>query len=351
MENTNSSPQQAPITEKRSYTLQNQQGMRVTISNYGGTITSILTPDKYGRLGEVVLGFNDLADYTNEAYLANQPYFGAIIGRFGNRIDKGRFQLNGQEYQLATNNGENHLHGGIKGFDKVYWHVEEQPAQNGLRLKYTSPDGEEGYPGTVQVTVLYILTPQNELVIDYQATTDQATPINLTNHSYFNLAGGMAQDALDHVLTIAADRYVKVSESLIPTGELPTVEDTPMDFQTPVAMGARIDQVPGGYDHTYVLKEAGRHLKRAATVEEPVSGRCLEVCTTEPGIQFYSGNFLDGTLRGHGGVVYKRHYGFCLETQHFPDSPNQPCFPNTILEPGQKYHQKTIYRFYVCQDE
>ncbi|AMM52843.1 aldose epimerase [Rufibacter sp. DG15C] len=351
MENLNTSTQQAPTTHVRSYTLHNKHGMQVTVTNYGGTITSILTPDKNGELGEVVLGFKDVTDYTSEAYLANQPYFGAIIGRYGNRIAKGKFTLNGREYSLATNNGENHLHGGVKGFDKVFWEVEELAAQNALRLTYTSPDGEEGYPGTVQVAVLYILTPDNELVIEYQATTDLATPVNLTNHSYFNLSGGKAQDALGHVLSIAADRFVTVSKSLIPTGELPKVAGTPMDFQTPVAIGARIGQVPGGYDHTYVLKETGKHLKHAATVEDPVSGRCLEVCTTEPGIQFYSGNFLDGSLQGHGGTPYKQHYGFCLETQHFPDSPNQPAFPNTILEPDQKYHQKTVYRFYVCQDE
>ncbi|GAA4306454.1 aldose epimerase family protein [Nibribacter koreensis] len=351
MEHITNPTQTTSTAKAQLYTLQNSKGMRVTISNYGGAITSILAPDQLGTLGEVVLGFDDMDAYTSPAYLANQPYFGAIIGRYGNRIAKGRFSLNGKEYTLATNNGPNHLHGGVKGFDKVFWEVEELPVKNALRLTYTSPDGEEGYPGTVQVTVLYVLTPDNELVIEYQATTDQATPINLTNHTYFNLSGGEAQDALDHLLCIAADRYVVVSEALIPTGDLPKVEGTPMDFQTPVAIGARIEQVPGGYDHTYVLKETGKHLKRAATVEDPLSGRCLEVCTTEPGIQFYSGNFLDGSLQGHGGRTYKKHYGFCLETQHFPDSPNQPAFPNTILEPGEKYHQKTVYRFYVCSQE
>nr|WP_246000632.1 aldose epimerase family protein [Pontibacter diazotrophicus] len=334
--------------EATLYTLTNAQGMQVQITNYGATITSLLTPDREGELGDVVLGFDSLAGYHSPEYVKSGPYFGAIVGRYGNRIAQGRFTLNGEEYQLATNNGEHHLHGGDKGFDKVMWEAEPLPGQNALRLTYVSPDGEEGYPGTLTSTVTYTLTDDNEIRIDYQATTDKATPVNLTNHSYFNLAAGEAEDALEHVVTLNADKYTVVDESLIPTGELRDVEGTVMDFREPQTIGARVNQVEGGgYDHNYVLNGAEGELTKAATVYEPTSGRVMEVFTTEPGIQFYSGNFLDGTITGSGNQTYKKHYGFALETQHFPDSPNQPDFPSTTLEPGETYESTTVYKFSV----
>ncbi|MFD3003838.1 aldose epimerase family protein [Pontibacter toksunensis] len=332
--------------EASLYTLTNANGMQVQISDYGATITSVLVPDREGEMGDVVLGFDSLAGYFSPEYTKSGPYFGAIVGRYGNRIAKGRFTLNGEEYKLATNNGENHLHGGNKGFDKVMWQAEPVPGENALRLTYVSPDGEEGYPGTLTSTVTYTLTDDNEIKIDYEATTDKATPVNLTNHSYFNLAAGEAEDALGHVVTLNADRYTVVDESLIPTGELRKVEGTVMDFREPQTIGARVNQVEGGgYDHNYVLSDKDGEMKKAATVYEPTSGRVMEVFTTEPGIQFYSGNFLDGTITGSGNKVYKKHYGFALETQHFPDSPNQTSFPSTTLEPGQKYESSTVYKF------
>jgi aldose 1-epimerase len=328
-------------TEVSLYTLANQSGMTVKITNYGGIVTSIVTPDKDGNPGDVVLGFDSLG-----SYLSEHPYFGALIGRYGNRIAKGKFTLDGQTYTLATNNGPNHLHGGIQGFDKVVWTAEELPGRNALRLTYTSQDGEEGYPGTLKTVVLYTLTDDNELKIDYQASTDKATPVNLTNHTYFNLAPNKAEDALGHLITINADRYTVVDNTLIPTGELRAVQGTPMDFTTAHAIGERIGQVEGGYDHNYVLnKPAAGEMTLAATAYEPTSGRYMEVHTTQPGVQFYSGNFLDASLTGKGDVVYKKHYGFCLETQHFPDSPNQPSFPNTILRPGERYQHSTVYKF------
>lgn len=327
------------------YTLKNDKGVTVQITNFGGIITSILTPDKSGQMGDVVLGFDSVGAYQSEAYMKSMPYFGAIIGRYGNRIANGKFTLDGKVYTLATNNGPNHLHGGIKGFDKVVWSVDELPQRNALRLTYVSKDGEEGYPGTLTTTVIYTLTDDNELRIDYDAITDKPTPVNLTNHTYFNLAAGKAEDALGHILMINADRFTVVDQSLIPTGELRAVKGTPMDFTTPQAIGSRIGQVEGGYDHNYVLINPDSTLRLAATVYEPITGRYMEVLTTEPGVQFYSGNFLDGSLTGKGGEVYRRHYGFCLETQHFPDSPNQPGFPSTILNPGEKYVQTTIYKF------
>jgi aldose 1-epimerase len=326
-------------TEVQLYTLSNEKGMQVKITNYGAIITAILTPDKQGKTGDVVLGFDNM----DNGY--QSPYFGAAIGRYGNRIAKGKFTLDGQEYTLATNNGENHLHGGNVGFDKVVWAAEEVGG-NGLKLSYLSKDGEEGYPGNLTTTVTYTLTTDNELKIDYTATTDKATPVNLTNHSYFNLAAGAAADALQHVVTIHADRYTVVDASLIPTGELRPVAGSAMDFTKPVAIGARIDQVEGGYDHNYVLNGDPGAMKLAATVFEPVSGRVMEVRTTEPGVQFYSGNFLNGKITGKGNTVYKKHYGFCLETQHFPDSPNQPSFPSTILRPGETF-KSTSYKFSV----
>lgn len=327
------------------YTLENAGGMTVKITNYGGIVTSIMVPGSDGTLADVVLGFDSL-----QPYLDGHPYFGSIVGRYGNRIANGKFTLDGVEYTLATNNGPNHLHGGIKGFDKVVWNAEERLSDDtaSLILRYTSHDGEEGYPGNLSATVTYSITNDNELVIDYMATTDKATPVNLTHHSYFNL-GGTQEDILDHVLTIAADRYVAVNENLIPTGELKEVEGTPMDFSTPHAIGERIAEVPGGYDHTYVLNNTGQMMK-VADARDPQTGRFLEVFTGEPGIQFYSGNFLDGSLTGKGGIVYHQHHGFCLETQHFPDSPNQPGFPSTILEPGETYAYTTIYKFSVKQE-
>lgn len=330
-------------TEVSLFTLTNQNGVTVKITNYGGIITSITTPDRAGKPGDVVLGFDSLG-----GYLGEHPYFGALIGRYGNRIAKGKFTLDGTTYTLATNNGPNHLHGGLKGFDKVVWAAEEVQGSNGpgLKLTYLSKDGEEGYPGNLTTTVVYTLTDDNELKIEYEATTDKATPLNLTNHSYFNLSAGQAEDALGHLLTINADRYTVVDETLIPTGELRPVEGTPMDFTSAHAIGERISQVEGGgYDHNYVLNKPAGEMALAATVYEPMSGRYLEVFTTQPGVQFYSGNFLDSSLTGKGDITYKKHYGFCLETQHFPDSPNQPGFPGTILRPGEKYQHSTIYKF------
>ncbi|MGV3588480.1 MAG: aldose epimerase family protein [Adhaeribacter sp.] len=334
-------------TEVQLYTLRNENGVQVKITNYGGIVTSLITPDKNGKPGDVVLGFDSVAGYQSDAYLKSGPYFGALIGRYGNRIAKGQFTLDGKTYTLAKNNGANHLHGGVKGFDKVVWQAEEVAGQQALKLTYVSKDGEEGYPGTLTTHVTYTLTPDNELRIDYEATTDKATPVNLTNHSYFNLAAGQAEDALQHILTINADRYTVVDASLIPTGELRSVKGTVMGFTEPTAIGARIAQVEGGYDHNYVLSNTDGSMKQAATVYEPTSGRFMEVSTTEPGIQFYSGNFLDGSLTGKNNTAYKKHYGFCLETQHFPDSPNQPSFPSTILKPGDTYKTSTIYKFSV----
>jgi aldose 1-epimerase len=328
------------------YTLTNRNGVEAKIMTYGGTVVSLRVPDRNGKLGDVVLGYDSL-----EGYLKNNPYFGSIIGRYGNRIAGGKFSLNGRQYTLARNNGENHLHGGVKGFDKVVWQAKESNTKDGpsLTLSYVSKDGEEGYPGNLSVTVVYTLTDKNELKIDYAATTDKETVVNLTHHSYFNLAG--RGSILDHQLTIHADRFTPVDGGLIPTGELRSVKGTPMDFTRPAAIGARIDQqdeqliLGKGYDHNWVLGSGGGRLAHAATVYEPASGRVMEVHTTEPGLQFYSGNFLDGSITGKGGEVYAKRAGFCLETQHFPDSPNHPNFPSTVLRPGRKYSTTTIYKF------
>jgi aldose 1-epimerase len=328
------------------YTLTNANGMIAKIITYGGIVAELHTADRSGRLDDVVLGFKTL-----QPYLGEHPYFGGIIGRVGNRIAKGRFTLNGREYTLATNNGPNHLHGGLRGFDKVVWQAQGAPSSNGasLTLTYVSRDGEEGYPGTLSATVVYTLTNQDELRIDYTATADKATPVNLTNHSYFNLAGEGMGDILGHELMIVADRFTPVDDTLIPTGELKLVTGTPMDFMTPATIGSRIAQVPlaapGGYDHNYVLTGGGGTLALAARVREPNTGRVMEVYTTEPGVQLYTGNFLDGIITGKRGVSYKKHFGFCLETQRFPDSVNHPSFPSTILEPGQTYRTTTIYKF------
>ncbi|TGE25806.1 galactose mutarotase [Hymenobacter aquaticus] len=334
-------------TEVQLYTLTNAHGLQARITNYGGTLTSLLVPDKAGQLGDVVLGFDNVSGYQSPEYQQAGPYFGALIGRYGNRIKAGQFTLNGKTYSLAKNNGPNHLHGGRQGFDKVVWQAEPGRSADGqtLTLRYVSKNGEEGYPGTLTVTVVYTLTQDDALRLDYTATTDKATPVNLTNHSYFNLGAG--PDVLAHQVTLPADRYTVVDNTLIPTGELRSVKGTPFDFATAHAIGERIGEVPGGYDHNWVLNQPGAELHPAATVYEPTSGRTLEVLTTEPGIQFYTGNFLDGTLTGKGGRVYGKHAGFCLETQHFPDSPNQPKFPSTILQPGDTLHSITVYRFGV----
>lgn len=329
------------------YTITNSHGLEVRTINFGGIIVSLKVPDKSGALADVVLGFDDL-----QGYLENKPYFGAIVGRYANRIANGKFVLDGVEYHLAKNNGPNSLHGGLKGFNKVLWHAE--PFSNkqgaGVIYTYTSPDGEEGYPGNLKTKVTYTLTNQNELEVDYEATTDKATPINLTQHSYFNLAGEGSGDVLNHVLMLKADRFTPVDKNLIPTGELRAVKGTPLDFTTPTAIGARINDdyeqlvIAGGYDHNYVVNRKSNDLVLAARVSEPKSGRTLEVYTTQPGIQLYTGNFLDG-IKGKHGHAYQKRDAFCLETQHFPDSPNHPEFPSTILRPGQTFHSRTVFKF------
>lgn len=332
------------------YTLVNQNGMRIKITNYGGIVVSLEVPDRNGKWADVVLGYDRLEDY-----LKNNPYFGCIIGRYGNRIAKGKFTLDGETYSLACNNPPNHLHGGNVGFDKVLWNAE--PFLNekgpGLRLTYKSPDGEEGYPGNLDVTVVYTLTPDNGLLIEYTATTDKPTIVNLTNHSYFNLSGMASPTILDHVLWIDADSFTPVDSTLIPAGKLQSVSGTALDFRKPTKIGERIEakeiqiQYGQGYDHNFVLNGEMGTFRLVSTVSEPGSGRKMEVWTTEPGLQFYSGNFLDGSIRGKKGIVYGHRSGFCLETQHFPDSPNRPEFPSTVLRPGEIYQTKTMYRFLV----
>jgi aldose 1-epimerase len=330
------------------YTLANAKGMEVTITNYGATVVSLKVPDRSGRAADVVLGFDNI-----DGYMKDPPYFGAIVGRYGNRIAKGRFTLNGREYKLAQNNGENALHGGLRGFDKRVWTARDVSGAAGpaLELTYVSKDGEEGYPGTLTSKVVYTLTDNNELKIDYTATTDKDTVVNLTNHSYFNLAGQGEGDILGHVVHINADRFTPVDSGLIPTGELKPVAGTPFDFRKPTAIGARINhndeqlKIGKGYDHNFVLNSTGGSPALAARVTEPKTGRVMEVLTTEPGLQFYTGNFLDGTIKGKGGKTYNHRYGFCMETQHFPDSPNKPKFPSTVLKPGAQYRTTTVYRF------
>lgn len=332
------------------FTLKNDHGVTVQAITYGGIITSITTPDRNGVTSDIVLGFDSI-----DGYLKEHPYFGAIIGRYGNRIAKGRFALDGQTYKLATNNGANHLHGGVRGFDKHVWAGAPLAGKNGVAFTRTSPDGEEGYPGNLTVRVTYELTDHNQLVAQYKATTDKATPVNLTQHSYFNLAGAGSGDILNQTLMINADRFTPVDGTLIPTGEIADVEGTPFDFRQPTSVGARIAQPHPqlthgqGYDHNWVLNRRGEGLQLAAIATDPVSGRTLEITTTEPGIQFYAGNFLDGTLKGKGGHVYQRRAGFCLETQHYPDSPNQPNFPTTVLQPGQEYKTSTVFTFGVSR--
>jgi len=333
--------------EVRLYTLRNTKGATATIMTYGAIVVSLEMPDSKGQMDDIVLGYDNL-----DGYLEVSPYFGAIVGRYGNRIGKGEFTLDGVTYKLATNDNANHLHGGIKGFDKVVW--EDKPVWKadgvGVELSYLSKDGEEGYPGNLKATVTYLLTNKNELRIDYFATTDRATPVNLTHHGYFNLTGG-ERDILGHVLMLNADRFTPVDAGLIPTGELQPVAGTPMDFTKPTPIGERIEvdfeqlKLGGGYDHNWVLNRTGGGLSLAARVSEPTTGRVVEVWTTQPGVQFYAGNFLDGTITGKGGRGYQHRWGFCLETQHYPDSPNKPNFPSTILRPGERYETTTIYRF------
>lgn len=326
------------------YILTNPGGMQVGIINYGGTITDIITPDKTGNKGNVVLGFDSLSGYLQKG----NPFFGALVGRYGNRIANAKFTLDGQTYSLAANNNGNSLHGGNKGYDKVIWKVEKQAGDSSLQLTYNSKDGEEGYPGNLTVKVIYTLTSANELKIDYTATTDKATPVNLTNHAYFNLSAGKDSTILGHELMINANKFTEVNDKLIPTGNLPDVKGGPMDFTAAKVIGKDIAQVNGGFDHNWVLNKTGNALEKIAELHDPTSGRLMEVWTTQPGVQFYSGNFLNGTLTNtRGGARYVKHAALCLETQHYPDSPNQPSFPNTILKPGETYKQTTIYKFTV----
>ena len=338
------------------YSLKNKNGVEVKVTNYGAIITSIIVPDRDGKMGDIALGYNRVEDYINAV---DKPYFGSVVGRYGNRIAKGKFTIDGEEYSLATNNGANHLHGGVIGFDKVVWDAKpiSGNAYTGVQLSYLAKDREEGYPGNLQIKVTYKLTDDNEILVQYHATTDKATPVNLTQHTYFNLAGEGNGTILDHQLHLNADHYTPVDEGLIPTGEIAAVKDTPFDFTTAHPQSKAIGRDIGqeneqlkfglGYDHNFVLNKEGKQgqMTLAATVYEPTSGRFMETFTEEPGIQFYCGNFLDGRLLGKAGKPYIYRSGFVLETQHYPDSPNQKNFPSTILQPGETYSTKTIYRF------
>lgn len=325
------------------YTLRNKRGMTAKIMDYGATVVSLTAPDRNGKYGEVTLGYDEFSQYPEKS-----PYFGCTVGRFGNRIAKGKFTLDGKEYSLPINNGENSLHGGTKGFDKLIWKVVKKPTAKSASITFalTSPDGDQGYPGKLDVQVTYTLTAANELKIDYVAKTDKATVVNLTNHTYFNLSGG--KDILGHKMQILADAITPVSEALIPTGKLMPVKGTPFDFNKMTVIGKGIDadheqiKFGGGYDHNWVVR--GKGLRKIAAVHDPATGRYMEVKTTEPGVQFYSGNFMDGTHSGHGGFVHNKRSGFCLETQHFPDSPNHKNFPSTVLRPGKTYRTTTIYK-------
>ncbi len=325
------------------YTFSNENGMAVSIINYGGIVTHLLVPDRSGTPGDIVLGFDNLQQYLDD----NSPYFGCIAGRYANRIARGKFTIEDIIYQLTTNDGINHLHGGTKGFSKVVWDVEDFIFADsaGIVLTYLSKDGEEGYPGNLSAKVIYSLNNKNELRIDYEAFTDQPTPVNLTHHGYFNLKGQGRGDVLDHQIQMSAEKFIPVDESHIPTGEIWPVASTPMDFRKPVNIGRLIDRVQGGYDHTFVANNFDGKIREVAKVFEPSSGRVMRVFSDQPGIQFYSGNYLDGSIQGKEGMIYHQHFGFCLETQHFPDSPNQPSFPSTILKPGDKYQTTTIYKF------
>ena len=334
---------QADGKEISLYTLTNKNGMVVKITNWGSRVTSIIVPDKNGKFENVVLGFDSL-----KSYIGENPHFGSIVGRFGNRIAKGKFSLNGAEYNLAINNGPNSLHGGIKGFDRHVWDASEISSADsvGLALTYVSKDMEEGYPGTLTLKVTYMLTNNNEIKISYDAVTDKSTVLNVTNHSYFNLTGAK-ENILNHELTLFADSITPTDSTLIPTGIIAPIAGTDFDFTSAHKIGERIEKVPGGYDINYKLRKQNNELSLAAEVYEPNSGRLLQTYTTEPGVQFYSGNFLDGSLTGIGGAKYDKHFGLCLETQHFPDSPNQPNFPSVVLNPGNNYTQLTIYKFSI----
>jgi aldose 1-epimerase len=331
-------------TEVSLFTCTNVHGLSVQLIDYGAIVVSVKTPDRDGRLANITLGCPSL-----DGYLQRHPYFGATVGRYCNRIANGKFELEGREYSLATNDGDNHLHGGEQGFDRQMWNAEGIIKDEfvGVRFFRLSPDGEEGYPGNLRVSVVYKLTNDNALAVEFTANTDKATPVNLTNHNYWNLGGAESGKILDHDLMLEADKYLPVNEGLIPTGELASVEGTPFDFRTATAIGKRINQIdsdPVGYDHCFVLRERSGEMARAARVRDPQSGRVIEIWTTQPGIQFYSGNFLDGA---ESNGSYEQYQGFCLETQHFPDSPNQANFPNTILKPGETYRQATVHRFLV----
>ncbi|MFC2158524.1 aldose epimerase family protein [Acidobacteriota bacterium] len=330
--------------EVEIYTLINTRGIEARLMTYGATLVSLKVPDREGLLEDITLGFDTL-----EGYPEVSPYFGAIVGRYGNRIAKGKFSLDGMEYTLAVNNGDNHLHGGNIGFDKKVWTAETFTENNSVGIIFSglSPDGEEGYPGNLQYSVTYTLTDDNELKLEYEVVTDKATPLNLTHHTYWNLLGAGKGDVLGHELLLKADSYTPVDRGLIPTGEIRAVAGSAMDFTIPHPIGERIADVEGGYDHNFVLTSGGGELTMAAQVYEPTSGRMLVIFTTEPGIQFYSGNFLDGSISGKRGNPVNKHFGFCLETQHFPDSPNQSDFPSTILRPGEKYHSLTVHKFSV----
>ena len=325
-----------------AFTLQNGKGMKAVVSNYGGTLLELWTPDKSGAAGDVILGFDSLGGYLQKT----NPYFGAIVGRYANRIANAKFTIDGKQYTLAPNDHGNTLHGGLKGFDKVIWAV-DQVNDSSVALSYTSPDGEEGFPGSLTVKVVYTVTGEDGLKIDYTAQTDKKTPVNLTNHAYFNLSAGKDSTILQEELTLHASKYTPVNAGLIPTGQLAPVQHTPMDFTKAKKVGKDIDQVKGGYDHNFVIDKKDSGMALAASVYDEGSGRFMEVWTTQPGIQFYTGNFLDGTLTGRDGKKIVQHGALCLETQHFPDSPNQPSFPGAILEPGQTYHHTTIYKFSV----
>jgi len=353
---TSAEVQESDFDSIKLYSLKNKNGMQMGITNYGAIITSIIVPDRDGKMADIALGYNRVEDYINAV---DKPYFGSIVGRYGNRIAKGKFTIDGEEYTLATNNGVNHLHGGVIGFDKVVWDAKpiSGNAYTGVELSYLAKDREEGYPGNLQIKVTYKLTDDNEILVQYHATTDKATPVNLTQHTYFNLAGEGNGTILDHQLHLNADHYTPVDEGLIPTGEIAAVKDTPFDFTTAHPQSKAIGRDIGqeneqlkfglGYDHNFVLNKEGKQgqMTLAATVYEPTSGRFMETFTEEPGIQFYCGNFLDGRLLGKAGKPYIYRSGFVLETQHYPDSPNQKNFPSTILQPGETYSTKTIYRF------
>jgi aldose 1-epimerase len=330
------------ITE---YTIKNSTGMYVSILNYGATVSKLLVRDKLNDLADVVLGFDTIDGYRHK----NNPYIGSLVGRYANRIANAKFELDGKTYTLAGNNNGNALHGGLKGFDKMIWQLSpDQPPKQGLKLFYDSADGEEGYPGNLHVEVTYTLNDGNEFKIDYSATTDKPTPVNLTNHSYFNLSGNMAEDILAHELTLHADRYTVVNNTLIPTGDLAEVKNTAFDFNQRKVIGTDIGKISGGgYDHNYVIRKQGFEPSLTAELYDPLSGRFMEMFTTEPGVQLYTGNFLDKTLKGKNGRLYGKHAGMCLEAQHFPDSPNQPSFPTTILRPGDTYRQTTVYKFSI----